>query len=259
MIRKISILGSGNVAWHIARKLYSEGVAIDCVFSRNAQTGKEMASAVDATYTGSSEEIPSTSDAYLFMMSDTANEEFARFLSFGDDKILIHTSGSLSADIFADASKNFAVMYPFQTFSRNIEVEDFCTIPICIDASNAETFENVKALACKISQKIYSLDFEQRRFLHVAGVFAANFMNHSVHLGQKLLSDHNIPIDILNPLLRQSFAKILFGGAFLSQTGPAARGDREVVETHRKLLENDKLMADIYALMSESILKTYKK
>lgn len=259
MIRTISILGSGNVAWHIARKLYSEGVAIDCVFSRNAQTGKELASAVNAFYTDKSADIPSTSDAYIFMMSDTANEDFAKHLSLGDNKILIHTSGSLPADIFNGKSKDFAVMYPFQTFSRNVEVEDFCTIPICIEASNAETFENVKALACKISPKIYILDFEQRRILHVAGVFAANFMNHSVHLGQKLLNDNNIPTDILNPLLQQSFAKILSGGAYSSQTGPAARGDHDVIETHKELLKNDKLAADIYALMSESILKTYKK
>ena len=117
----------------------------------------------------------------------------------------------------------------------------------------------MRCFAEKISPLVYELTFEQRKILHVAGVFASNFMNHSVFLGQKLLQGNDIPISILNPLLRQSFAKIINGDAYSAQTGPAARGDRKVVESHVEMLSSEEKLAEIYKIMSESIIKTYCK
>lgn len=257
MIKRISILGSGNVAYHLTRKFVSEGLVVDCIFSRNKVTGLALADEVGAYFTDNLQQLPQNSDAYLFMMSDTANQSIAQQISLPSEAILIHTSGSLPKEIF-DA-KNAAVMYPFQTFSRDVKIDDFSSIPVCIETSNADTFHELRCLAEKISPLIYELTFEQRKVLHVAGVFAANFMNHSVFLGQKLLQENNIPINILNPLLRQSFAKILATDACSSQTGPAVRGDRKVVESHIEMLSSDEKLAEIYRVMSESILKTYKK
>ncbi len=257
MIKHISILGSGNVAYHIARKLRAESFVIDCVFSRNHITGQSLADEVNAVFTDDLFQISSKSDAYLFMMSDEANASIAAQISLPDEKICIHTSGSLPKEIFKQ--KNAAVMYPFQTFSRDVMIDNFSEIPVCIETSNADTFHEVRCLAEKISPLIYELSFEQRKVLHVAGVFAANFMNHSVCLGQKLLQENNIPINILTPLLKQSFAKILAGGAYSSQTGPAVRGDRKIIDSHIDMLASDENLADVYKIMSESILKTYNK
>jgi len=257
MIKRISVLGSGNVASHLARKFVAEGVSIDCVFSRNRATGQILADEVGADFTDNLRQIPQDSDAYLFMLSDTANVEIAKSISLPDDKIYIHTSGSLPKEIFKQ--ENAAVMYPFQTFSRDVKIEDYSSIPVCIEASNNEALCEVHSLAGKMSQHIYKLTFEQRKILHIAGVFVSNFMNHSVFLGQKLLSENNIPIEILNPLLRQSFGKILAADAYSSQTGPAVRGDRKIIDSHIDMLASEENFAEVYKVMSESILKTYCK
>jgi len=257
MIKHVSVLGSGNVAYHIARKLRAEDLVIDCVFSRNCVTGQSLADEVGAYFIDNLQLLPQDSEAYIFMMSDTANRTIAQQVELPCNAILVHTSGSLPIDIFN--AKNAAVMYPFQTFSRDVKIEDFSSIPICIETSNADTFHEMRCLAEKISPLIYELSFEQRKLLHVAGVFAANFMNHSVCLAQKLLQDNNIPINILTPLLKQSFAKILSNGAYASQTGPAARGDRKIIDSHIDMLTSDENIAKVYKIMSESILKTYNK
>ncbi len=256
MIKTITILGSGNVSWHLSQKLVAEGVVVECVFGRNKQSGSELASVLKTRFTDKITDLPQNSDAYLFMMSDAGNKEIAEVFPL-IDKLLIHTSGSLDYEIFAGKSKNIAVVYPFQTFTKNVEVADFSEIPMCIDSPNENVMIEVENLAKKISPKVYRLGFEQRRILHISGVFAANFMNHTVFLGQKLLQENNIPTEILTPLLQQSFSKILSKDAFSSQTGPASRGDLAVVEAHEKLLADKKLLLAIYALMSESILKTY--
>ncbi|MBQ2352051.1 MAG: hypothetical protein II394_07550, partial [Bacteroidales bacterium] len=61
MIKHISILGSGNVAYHIARKLRAEGLVIDCVFSRNHITGQSLADEVNAVFTDNLFQLPSKS------------------------------------------------------------------------------------------------------------------------------------------------------------------------------------------------------
>ena len=232
-------------------------VAIDCIFSRNKVTGQALADEVGAYFTDSLQQLSQNSDAYLFMMSDEANASIAGQINLPDEKICIHTSGSLPKEIFRQ--KNAAVMYPLQSFSRDVKIEDFSSMPVCIEASNADTFHEIRCFAEKISPLVYELSFEQRKVSHIAAVFAANFMNHSVCLGQKLLQENNIPINILTPLLKQSFAKILSGDAYSSQTGPAVRGDRKVVESHIDMLASDKNLVDVYKIMSESILKTYNK
>ncbi len=131
---------------------------------------------------------------------------------------------------------------------------------VILAVKNGRISESITLLANKeLKDAGYELTFEQRKILHIAGVFVSNFMNHSVFLGQKLLQENNIPISILNPLLRQSFAKIINGDAYSSQTGPAVRGDRKVVESHIDMLSSDEKLAEIYKIMSESIIKTYCK
>ncbi|MCF0207437.1 MAG: hypothetical protein HUK15_08415, partial [Bacteroidales bacterium] len=132
MIKSVSVLGSGNVAFHLAKKLFAENVRIDCIFSRNKITGTELSDAVKALFTDDCNKIPSSSDAYIFALSDEGNMNLAEKVSLPTDKIFIHTSGSLPKEIFP--FKNAAVVYPFQTFTRNVEIKDYDKIPLCVDA-----------------------------------------------------------------------------------------------------------------------------
>lgn len=259
MINTVTILGSGNVANHISKRLAQNGVVVDCVFSRNVLTGSELAQNVGATFTNEIENLPQNSDAYLFMLSDSGNSLISNEINLPADSILIHTSGSLPLSIFNRKYQNCAVLYPFQTFNANVEIANYDDIPICLEATNETILHEVELLAKSISTNIYYLDYQQRSVLHLAGVFAANFMNHCVLLGQKLLHENGISMEILDPLLLQSFAKILNQGAFFSQTGPAKRGDSQIIEKHKQALEENSLLQNIYTALTESIKKTYNE
>jgi predicted short-subunit dehydrogenase-like oxidoreductase (DUF2520 family) len=41
------------------------------------------------------------------------------------------------------------------------------------------------------------------------------------------------------------------------QTGPAARGDKQTIDKHLLLLADDKRLAEIYTILTQSILVVY--
>ncbi|MDD3860490.1 MAG: DUF2520 domain-containing protein [Bacteroidales bacterium] len=256
MISNIIIAGSGNVAYHLAKAFKKAGINIKQVFSRNHTSGKELALITDSSFTDRIDEVFADADAYIFAMNDEADKDIAKRLEVEDNKILLHTAGSLSMDIFKKKTSNYGVFYPFQTFSKDIEL-DFSKVPICIEASNLRTINELKELSKSIFCKYYEVNEDQRKILHLSGVFASNFMNHCVYLGGKILEKEGLSTEMLNPLLQQSFDKILNNGAYMSQTGPARRNDQISIEKHLDFVKKDKNLYDIYKIFTESIYKTY--
>ena len=93
---------------------------------------------------------------------------------------------------------------------------------------------------------------EQRRHLHLAAVFACNFTNHLYAIAAELLEKQHLPFDALRPLIRETAAKIESLTPIDAQTGPAIRYDRNIMQRHIDLLDdNDE--KEIYRLLSRHI------
>lgn len=257
MVNKIVILGSGNVAFHFCKAASISGLEIIQIFSRNLETASQLANMAGCKFTNNIEDLDNKADLFLFAMTDEANLKIIKSLKPFHDKIMVHTAGSLSMNIFQDKTENFGVFYPFQTFSKNAKI-DYSEIPICLEASNKTTLNKLIKLSEKLKAKHFLISEEQRKIIHISGVFACNFMNHCVSLGENILETNKIDKEILKALLRQSFEKILNNGAFVSQTGPAVRKDFETIEKQLNFLNEKELLSDIYKLMSKSIEETYK-
>src|SRR5690606_37403117 len=116
------------------------------------------------------------------------------------------------------------VFYPLQTFSKSKEV-NFKEIPICLEAANHQDLEWLKKVANVISDKVFEIDSEKRKTLHVSAVFVSNFVNHLYGIGEELCKENDIPFDILKPLIAEVADKINYLSPEQAQTGPAKRGD----------------------------------
>ncbi|HNQ67588.1 MAG TPA: DUF2520 domain-containing protein [Bacteroidales bacterium] len=256
MISNVIMAGSGNLAFHLAKVISQSGITIRQIFSRNLISGKELALITDSSFTDDIDKVFADADAYIFAMNDEADKEIAEKLKIENDKILLHTAGSLSMDIFKIKTSNYGVFYPFQTFSKDAII-DFKSVPVCLEASNDGTYKELQGLCKSLSCKSYQVNEEQRKILHLSGVFACNFMNHCVFIGERILENEGLSSEMLKPLLQQSFEKIINNGAYESQTGPARRNDKISIEKHLDFLKKDKNLYDIYRIFTESISKTY--
>lgn len=243
---KISIIGFGNVAQHLAAAFESNPAAeLVQIYSRKPQTAPASFSRKLIHDLGELD----YADVYIISVSDDAVAQVAAALRF-ENRLVVHTAGSLPMDIL-DAKNRAGVFYPLQTFSRNKAV-DFREVPICIEACNATDLKILESIAKSISPKVYAINSNQRRSLHVAAVFASNFANHMYKIGSDICEEHGVPFDILKPLIQETAAKIKTLSPRQAQTGPAIRNDTETIAAHLAWLSDDN-QRNIYQLLTQSI------
>lgn len=160
-------------------------------------------------------------------------------------------------NILAPYCTNFGVFYPFQTFTITKRV-DFKHVPVCIEANTPQNLEVLAELARSISGNIRLFDSGQRQQIHLAAVFVCNFVNHFYTIGEKLLGEKGIDFEILKPLILETASKATSQSPESSQTGPASRNDKIVMEKHLAMLSQHPDLQNLYSLISERIIQTHK-
>ena len=248
---KISIIGAGNVATNLALAFKKAGHEIVQIYNRSDDAGKELAHTVAAAFTSTPSQILDA-DVYIIAVKDDVIAEVAAQLNL-KGKVVAHTSGTNSKDLLAGTSSNVGIFYPLQTMKKNSKV-DFKNVPVLIEGSDAATTAVLEALAKTISQNVHSIDEEQRKWIHVAAVFANNFTNHLYGVSQNLLAEHQLSFEILKPLIFRSIENLMLYSPDEIQTGPAARNDFKVIEKHLALLADHSRLQKIYEVLTESIV-----
>ena len=255
---KISFIGSGNLAWHLAPALDNAGFTVKEVYSRNpkhaeALTGRLYQAEVKATLDFSA----SGSSVFIIATSDDAIEEVATEIILPDEAFLLHTSGSQTLRVLEFAAiDNIGSFYPLQTFSKNKRI-DFKAVPIFLESNNEDTEKTMIALANAISNQVHKIGSEERKALHIAAVFASNFVNHMLTLSKDILQKNSLSFDLLKPLINETINKSLTLGPENAQTGPAMRSDLKILDRHVEFLQNDENLAAIYKLISQDIIDRY--
>uniref|UniRef100_UPI003F6C24CC Rossmann-like and DUF2520 domain-containing protein n=1 Tax=Polaribacter sp. TaxID=1920175 RepID=UPI003F6C24CC len=191
------------------------------------------------------ENVPQA-DVTIIAVSDDAIAEVSSKIN---NDFVVHTSGACAVNALKNPNKK-GVFYMLQTFSRDKKV-DFTKIPFCLEAEDFKALEILKRLAKHLGNKIYIINSEQRKILHIAAVFVNNFTNHLYKIGNDICSDYHIPFEILYPLINETSEKIQKISPENAQTGPAIRNDEKTIKNHLNLL--DKKQQKIYKILTKSI------
>lgn len=254
----VSLIGSGNLAWHLAPALDNAGYPIAEVYSRNAErAGRLVERLYGARVKPTLDFSDSPSRIFVIAVADDAIPDVAREVILPDDALLVHTSGSQPLSVLADASiARTGVFYPLQSFSKSKKA-DFRDVPIFVESEGDETEKIIMDMAKAIARKVFSISSSQRQALHVAAVFASNFTNHMITLSRDILIDSKLDFEWIKPLVAETINKSLSIGPEKAQTGPARRGDLEILDRHLEFLQNDEAVAEIYRAVSQDIVDRY--
>lgn len=255
MIEKVSLIGSGNLATQLGKALKRAGLKVVQVYSRTEKSAKELADILDCAFTTKLENLQE-SDLFVVAVKDSALPDVLKKLEAGQ-AVVVHTAGSVPMDIFANHAKRYGVFYPLQTFSKQREV-DFSAIPVCLEASSPEVFDELAQLARKLSGTMRAVGSEDRKTLHLAAVFACNFVNHFYQLAAGLLESKELNFDLLKPLITETAQKVMTMKPADAQTGPAVRFDETIIKKHLNLLDEEPHLRKIYSFVSESIYNSKK-
>lgn len=252
---KIAIIGTGNVAWHLAPALEEAGHTITEVYGRST---KKISDITQKLYTAEEKfDLDfSDSDAEIFILAvnDDAIFEVSDQIILPENSILVHTSGSVSVEALGYSSASYTgIFYPLQSFSkdRNLTFEE---VPFLLESEDEETLQKLKKLAKSLSQLQFVVKSKDRKALHVAAVFASNFSNHMIRLAEEIMRRQGLDFEMLKPLIIETISKSLELGAKRAQTGPAIREDLNTLEAHHQFLNYNEQIAEIYRLISQDII-----
>jgi predicted short-subunit dehydrogenase-like oxidoreductase (DUF2520 family) len=224
----VVIIGNGNVAHHLEKTfLKASGIHVSRINSRSLNV------------------IPKA-DVTILAVSDNAIASVSLKIT---NSFVVHTSGSFSMEALQNKESK-GVFYMLQTFTKEKEV-DFSQVPFCLEASSQTGYLLLEKLAKSIGNKVYPINSEQRKALHIAAVFVNNFTNHMYKIGNDICEKHQVPFDILFPLIDETAQKIKTLSPQLAQTGPAKRNDTETIKNHLELLNQEQ--QEIYKILTRSI------
>lgn len=261
---RIVLIGSGNLAEQLALALAASEAGLVQIYGRNRERAALLGRLCGVPYTSEPAQVVEA-DLYLVAVSDRAVESATGPLSIPEGALVAHTAGSIA--IRQLPHRRCGAFYPFQTFTQGRRV-DFREIPIFVESTDKEGLAVLKEVAAQISDHVFEADCDQRRRIHLAGVFAANFVNALYGVGEELMRKAGFGFEELKPLIGEVARKA--AGADHPrqvQTGPAVRGDSAVLEIHARLIdeifgtqngETEKLK-NIYHEISKQIWETSKR
>jgi predicted short-subunit dehydrogenase-like oxidoreductase (DUF2520 family) len=257
---KIALIGTGNVAWHLALAFENVGHVITDVYSRKKENATDFSKALyHAEPTDALDFSKSTAEIFIMAVSDDAIESIAQNLQLPPNSILAHTSGAAGLNQLGYSNtENTGVFYPLQTFSKNKKVS-IDHVLLCIEGSNNDTSSRITDLAKSITSNVQLIDSKKRKSIHLAAVFACNFANHMFTLSKEIMNHQGLDFELLKPLIAETLNKSLEVGPENAQTGPAKRNDLETLDKQHKALENDPEVAELYRLISQHIIDYYSE
>ncbi|MFV5443194.1 Rossmann-like and DUF2520 domain-containing protein [Acinetobacter oleivorans] len=255
---KISLVGSGRVAFHLAKALLGQGHNIVQVYARDFDKTQKFAEKIQAKACQTLREFQST-DLIILAVSDSAIAELVKQVhEFFPDTLIVHTSGSTDIEVISHVHEKAGVFYPLQTFSLERDV-DWSATPLFVEAITDVDQELLLDLANSLSNRVYQYTSKQRLTLHLAAVFACNFSNYCFDMAKQIVDKEQVDFSLLYPLILETAKKATENDPKQMQTGPAVRGDHNILTMHQDLLAqaNQDDLKQVYQLLSDGILKRH--
>ncbi len=245
------IIGTGNIAWFLGKKLTAAGNKCIGVYSHNLKAASELSDILLAAHFGTISDVSKDADVCFIAVSDTAISIVASQISF-TKTVLIHTGGAVELKQIMCAAKDCAVLWPIYSIQKN-NIPSHRNIPCGWEATTPKAEKYVLAMGHTFSDNLFEAKGEQRKWLHLAAVMNNNFINHLLTISEEICLENNIQFSVLYPILEQTFENIKNHSPKTVQTGPAIRRDYTTINEHLALLQKHPKWQNIYQTITESI------
>ncbi|AYO54685.1 Rossmann-like and DUF2520 domain-containing protein [Acinetobacter wuhouensis] len=251
---RISFIGSGRVATHLAKVLFKRHQIVQ-IFSRNIAHAEKLAQLVNAEAIVNDQKLVADIDLLIIAVSDQAISQVIQAIGrYLENVLIVHTSGSTNLDVLTQYHAKSGVFYPLQTFSVEREIA-WENTPLFVEAAFTDDQHILTQLANSLSNRVYQYSSEQRLSLHLAAVFACNFSNYCYDMAKQVVDSKQVDFSLLYPLILETANKATQNDPRAMQTGPAIRGDLNILNMHEKMLEADERedLKKIYHMLSFGI------
>jgi predicted short-subunit dehydrogenase-like oxidoreductase (DUF2520 family) len=255
-IKKITIIGTGNVAYSLGKLFVTHGYHIAQVFGRNIEDATKLAQLLKSQPVNDLQQLQQNTDLYLICVTDDAISQITTHFPTTALPVL-HTAGSVAMDILQNASPNIGVFYPLQSLKKSVDT--LPEIPFLITANNKLLEDALLHLAKNMHCQAQATTCQSRKAMHLSAVFASNFTNYMYYCAEQISQENQVSFNLLQPLILETAQRLKHHLPSQMQTGPAVRGDVTTQKKHIEMLESKDILKDIYTSVSTHIFESLGK
>lgn len=248
------LLGTGRMSRFLAQRLAQTSHRCRGVYGRNTEAAEALAHILSAPVIERVEDFTRSVDACLLAVSDDAIAPLAQQLPRQEGTV-VHFSGTISIDTLIPHPHR-AVCWPVYSIGEDIFPET--QIPAGGERNDEVAQKTLDVLAEALTFRLFQAPEAARKKLHLSAVFGNNFTNHLLCICHEICREANLPTEIIHPLLKQTFERVISGNPCDMQTGPARRGDFATQAKHLGLLAEHPEWQRVYEAISESIAQRYR-
>lgn len=263
---RIGFIGAGRVGYTLGKYLSLKGLDISGYFSRHSEHAADAAEFTDTRYFESIVDLINESDAVFITVSDNAiGQVFDDIKCYPEinGKIVCHTSGALSSEIFRDSPYQvygYSVHPMYAVSDKYTSYKSFSNAFITIEGS-PEHLEEMIEIFSSSGLKTGTISSDSKSKYHAASVVASNLICGIYGFGKRLLMDCGMNSQMaetaLCGLFRDNAVGITEKGVVSQLTGPLERNDTDTVRKHLDVLESED--RNLYRMCSMEVLKIAKE
>lgn len=250
---KIAIVGAGNMAYTLCKVLKNKEINPYCVYVRDVAKAEKMHEDLGVETVSDYEKVLKSDFLIIAVRDDQISEVASHLVDYKG--LAVHTSGTKPSEVL-NRIERYGVFYLPFTMSKEREIS-FDDVPLLIYANSPEDLIRLNGFAEKLSKRVMYCDDEQRKTIHLAAVFVSNFTNVMLGVGEKVLKDNGLELDLMRPLVMEMIQKSFDISPDNALTGPARRGDILTIRDQEEMLANSPKELEIYKVLTNYILEKY--
>lgn len=252
---KVVIIGSGNVATVMGGKIAAAGHEIVQVVARRREAADVLGREWGAEAIAEWDAVRRDAELYIVSVSDRAIAGLPAVIQL-PGRLVVHTAGAVPLRALTGVSERCGVLYPLQSLRK--EIRPFPEFPLLIDARDAADLAILQTFAQSIARQVQRADDAYRLKCHVAAVLVNNFGNFLYTLADDFCTREKIDFGLLQPIIRETGARLEHYPPRAVQTGPAIRGDAGTMQRHLELLAGYPQLSALYELFSAQIAAYFR-
>lgn len=244
-MKTLNIIGAGRVGRSLAHLWRKQGVfAVQDVLTRSQSSADEAVEFIGAGRAVAKLSDMRAADVWMLAVPDGQIKSVAKSLSnmpvasvfAACNAIIFHCSGALSSaelQPLKDLGAQVASAHCILSFSApSSAVTQFAGTPCALEGDLNAT-QTLQPAFEAIGANCFDLAAKDKVLYHAAAVFATNFLPVLQVVAADLWQSTGMPKELISPLnaslLQKAVQNIAAQGAAKALTGPAARGDTELV------------------------------
>lgn len=262
---KFGFIGAGKVGFSLGKYLADNNQTVVGYYSEFKEDAIEAAEFTGSKTYSTIELLVKDSDVLFLTVTDGMIKAVWNQIEDTDirGKIICHTSGALSSEVFSDISKRegfgFSIHPLFAVSDKYHSYKELSGSYFTIEGSK-EKIQDMKTLFESFGNTVCIISKEDKVKYHGAAAIASNLVIGLIGLSEQLLVecgfDKESAHNALLPIIKGNVEHIINDGCEKALTGPIERNDIETVKKHLAVLEGNSRTA--YQAVSRQVLEIAK-